>query len=73
MNEAMIALDLLELALKAGGGIFEMIAEKDRKTLEERIALAREAIKEPVDTNESDAARRAKLERILRGEDEGGE
>lgn len=73
MNEAMIALDLLELALKAGGGIFEMIAEKDRKTLEERIARAREAIKEPVDTNESDAERRAKLERILRGEDEGGE
>ncbi len=68
MTEAQIALELLELALKAGGGIVELITEKERASLEERIARAREAIRDPKDTSADDATRRAELERILRGE-----
>lgn len=67
MTEAQIALELLELALKAGGGIVEMITEKERASLEERIARARAAIKDPIDTTADDAARRAELARVLRG------
>lgn len=67
MTEAQIALELLELAIKAGGGIVEMITEQERASLEERIARARASIKDPINTSADDAARRAELERVLKG------
>lgn len=67
MDGTMVAIELLELALKAGGGIVELITEKERASLEERIARARAGIKDPADTSADDASRRAELERILRG------
>lgn len=73
MNGAQVALELLELALKAGGGIVELITEKERASLEERIARARASIKDPIDTTATDAARRAELERVLRGGDDADE
>lgn len=73
MNGTMIALELLELALKAGGGIVELVTEKERASLEERIARARATIKDPADTSAADAARRVELERILGGDGSSGE
>lgn len=65
--ETLVGLELLEAALKAGAGIVELVTERDRKDLEERIARAKAAVKDPIDTTEADTARRAELERILRG------
>lgn len=68
MNEAMIAIKLLELALEASEGIDGLVTESERRSLQERIDRARAEIRRPIDTSEDDAARRARLDAVLRGE-----
>jgi hypothetical protein len=68
MNELALVLDLLQFALGASSKIEGLVADEERRSIEERIARARAAIADPIDPSEDDAARRARLERILRGE-----
>lgn len=66
-----IALEVLKVVIATGGGIVELVTEKDRAELEERIRRAELAIKDPIDTTADDAARRQRLEAILGGGDPG--
>lgn len=67
MEGVLAALKLLEAALDIGEGIVGAIMEKDEADLRERIEKARAAIKDPIDTSAADSARRAELERVLKG------
>ncbi|GAB5541397.1 MAG: hypothetical protein SangKO_011570 [Sandaracinaceae bacterium] len=68
MTPEQVALELLKVAIAAGGGIVELVTEQERKSLEQRIERALAAVKDPIDTTEEDASRRARLEAVLRGE-----
>lgn len=68
MTGAGIAIELFAALVKAAPEVVELITGVDRVTLEERIERARGAIKDPVDPSADDAARRAELERIVRGD-----
>lgn len=65
---ASVALDALGALVRSAPEIIELVTGQDRLTLEQRIERAREAIKDPGDPSADDAARRAELERIIRGE-----
>ncbi|MEQ9077237.1 MAG: hypothetical protein RLP09_25485 [Sandaracinaceae bacterium] len=69
MTPEQVALELLKVAIAAGGGIVELVTEQERKSLEERIDRALAAVRDPIDTTDDDADRRARLEAVLRGEE----
>lgn len=65
---AQVAGEILAGLIRVAPDFVELLTGVDRKTLEERIARARAAIEDPIDTSADDAVRRAELERIVRGD-----
>lgn len=72
MSKFEIALRLFEMALEAAPLLVETIAGRSKAALKERIARARAAIAEPIDTGDEDRQRRARLRAIF-AEPEAGE
>lgn len=71
MSAAKTAIDVLLALLQASPAFAELIESltgQSTATVVERLKRARAAIKDPIDPAPADAARRAELERILRGE-----
>lgn len=70
MSEAKIALDIVIGLIKAVPAIGEVLSSLTGETPEqllERLERARREIKDPISTTADDAARRAELDRVLRG------
>lgn len=66
-----VAIDILLALIQASpaiGELLESLTGESKKTLEQRLHRARDAIEDPIDTTPGDVARRAELERILRGD-----
>jgi len=68
MSPEQIAIEALKLALAASSAITGLITDAEKRTLEERIARAEAAIKDPINVSADDAVRKAALERAIRGE-----
>ena len=68
MTGELVAIELIKLALAVGPTVVEAIAGADRVVLADRIERARLAARDPIDPSETDAARRRRLARIIRGE-----
>ena len=70
MSLSRIAIDIVHGLVEASDEVADVIASlagTSRRDVRERLQRARAAIKDPIDTTAGDAARRAELERILRG------
>jgi len=68
MSPEQIASEALKLALAASSASTGLITDAEKRTLEERIARAEAAIKDPINVSADDAVRKAALERAIRGE-----
>ncbi len=70
MSLSKIAIDIVHGLVEASdevGDVIASLAGTSRRDVRERLQRARLAIHNPIDTSATDAARRAELERILRG------
>jgi hypothetical protein len=70
MSIGRTAVDILLALVRGSKEIAELVASlagTDVPTVEERLERARAAIRDPIDVSIVDAARRAELDRILRG------
>lgn len=68
MNEAVLAIKILELGLLAAEKIEGLVTDAERRSIQERIDRAKASIKDPIDPSDDDKARRERLERAIRGE-----
>ncbi len=67
MNEALAILNVFKAALDATKSIQGFFSDEERADLEARYERAAAYIKDPTKTHVEDSARRAELERILKG------
>jgi len=68
VSELEAIIDAFEATLKLTSLVEGLVTDAERKTLEQRIARARAAIKDPINVAAGTAAMRSALERALRGE-----
>lgn len=63
-----VALTVLSALVRTAPVIVEVVTGVGARELEERIARARAAIRDPIDPSADDAERRRRLEAAIRGE-----